>query len=82
MTDRLNCKNTSFPTDKMVISAIRQNGDKVFFRSTNNGVEMTEFQEIAFDFNQLEHPFESAEANIENLKGKFKGLSKFEIESI
>jgi len=65
---------------KKIISARRQNNQTVFFRGHISKNEMTEFQDLAFDFSAQSEKVISAK--IEFLSGFYSGLSNWKTEEI
>jgi hypothetical protein len=63
---------------KTIISARRQNNQTVFFRGIIKKDEMTEFQDMAFDFSA--HSEKVIRAKIEFLSSIYNGLSDWKVE--
>lgn len=65
---------------KKIISARRENGQIVFYKSRNDAP--TEFQALALDFNNFQRPVHSAKERIQFLEKQYEGLSDWKIEDI
>jgi hypothetical protein len=65
---------------KKIISARRQNNQAVFFRGYISKNEMTEFQDLAFDFSA--HSEKVVQDKISFLSSFYEGLADWKVEEI